>query len=99
MVKKIENFVKEETFIEKNRQTYFLKTETYQEVLNASKSIILGGKGAGKTAIFKFLQTEESENQTSRLFIELDKSLLDNSIENDDLGSLSTELVENALSS
>lgn len=92
----IDSFGKDGADFEDNLSNYFLETDVYKKALNASKSVIIGRKGTGKSAIFKFLQAKDTNNNFHRLFLEPDGIILEKSIENEDLGNLSTQLLKNA---
>ena len=59
IINQIENFGKDGADYEENLSNFFLETEVYRKALTASKSIIIGRKGTGKSAIFKFLQSKK----------------------------------------
>lgn len=47
---------------------YFVKSNSLERIQDYNKSIIIGRKGTGKTAIYKFLENEETEHVASLLF-------------------------------
>lgn len=47
---------------------YFYRTQIIDELFGYQKSIIIGRKGSGKTAIYKFMQSEKSDNFSALLF-------------------------------
>lgn len=59
---------KDEAEQDERLKEYFLKTNTYEKSLSGAKTIIIGRKGSGKSAIFK-LMSEELEN--SEIVIEI----------------------------
>lgn len=47
---------------------YFYRTTIIDELFTYQKSIIIGRKGSGKTAIYKYIQNEKKNNCTALLF-------------------------------
>jgi energy-coupling factor transporter ATP-binding protein EcfA2 len=58
-LKKI-NLGKDEAEQDERLKEYFLKTESYEKIRNGEKTIVLGRKGSGKSAIFTLLEEEYS---------------------------------------
>ena len=47
---------------------YFYRTEIIDELLSYRRSIVIGRKGSGKTAIYKYIKNEKKNNCTALLF-------------------------------
>lgn len=55
------NLGNDEAEQDQSLKEYFLKTSSYKNSLNGSKTIIIGRKGSGKSAIFKLMKDELEE--------------------------------------
>ncbi len=51
---------------------YFLKTSTYQHIVDGQKSIVIGRKGTGKTALVRYLV--ESERTSQEYIVKIESS-------------------------
>ena len=58
------NLGQDEAETDSNLKSYFLKTEIYDRAKSGAKTIIIGRKGSGKSAIFKILEDELQNNKT-----------------------------------
>lgn len=56
-----------ENDIDKGLADYFVNTESYRRVESGDKTILLGNRGTGKSAIFKVLATRERDKGTAVL--------------------------------
>jgi hypothetical protein len=54
---------KDEAEQDERLKEYFLKTESYRRAFTGEKSIIIGRKGSGKSAIFKLIADELGDNE------------------------------------
>lgn len=54
-------FGKDRAQEDKNLQCYFIKTRQYEEIKRGDKELVLGRKGAGKSALFSILAQETKE--------------------------------------
>lgn len=63
----IENFGSIDAESDKRLLNYFIKTDSLERVLNYKKSIIVGRKGSGKTALYKYIENS-IDNSKGLLF-------------------------------
>lgn len=78
IISKIKNFGQDAAEQENSRDylaQHFIQTNAYKKALDGTKSIIIGRKGSGKSAIFLYLKHGSGVNDdTSRAFIIPDSS-------------------------
>ena len=55
-------FGKDRSQEDENLQHYFVKTRQYDEIKRGDKELVLGRKGAGKSALFSMLAKEAQES-------------------------------------
>lgn len=55
-------FGKDRAQEDENLQHYFVKTRQYDEIKRGDKELVLGRKGAGKSALFSMLAKEAQES-------------------------------------
>lgn len=60
-------FGKDRAQEDKNLGHYFIKTRQYEEIKRGDKELVLGRKGAGKSALFSIIAKETCESQKSIL--------------------------------
>jgi len=80
IVEKIENFGKDgaEQENEAYLAQYFIETNVYHKAAKAEKTIIIGRKGSGKSAIFRFLKHQGNMDSTTMSFFEPDDASQEN---------------------
>lgn len=65
---KIKDFGTIDAENDKRLLEYFVKSNSLKRIQDYEKSIVIGRKGTGKTAIYKFLENEESQHVAPLLF-------------------------------
>lgn len=68
LLETIENFGTIDAESDENLIDYFYQTEVINDLIDYKKSLVIGRKGTGKTAIYKFLQHKEQEKFSPLLF-------------------------------
>ena len=58
-------FGKDRSQEDENLQHYFIKTRQYEEIKRGDKELVLGRKGAGKSALFSILAKEAQESDNT----------------------------------
>ena len=56
------DLVKDEAEQDQRLREYFLKTSNYKNALSGTKTIVIGRKGSGKSAIFTLMRSELEES-------------------------------------
>lgn len=64
----IENFGTIDAESDKKLLQYFIESESLKKLTDYKKNIIIGRKGSGKTAIYKYLQSKEENTSKGLLF-------------------------------
>jgi len=68
LLEQIENFGAIDAENDERLIEYFYRTSIIDKLFTYQKSIIIGRKGSGKTAIYKYIQNEKKQNCTALLF-------------------------------